>query len=90
MAVKNYDKRIFRLLSVLNMLNARKNVSPTNLSEKFKISVRSVQRDLKLINEVGFPIYKDAEKGSYYFVEEFNLGQSRLTEKEWALILTFK
>jgi predicted DNA-binding transcriptional regulator YafY len=87
MAAKDYDKKVFRLLTILNMLNARKRVVPKGLSVDFNVSLRSIQRDLKLLNESGFPIYKDST-GSYVFVEGFNLGQSRLTEKEWALLLS--
>jgi predicted DNA-binding transcriptional regulator YafY len=87
MAAKDYDKKVFRLLAILNMLNARKRVTAKDLCEEFNVSIRSIQRDLKLLNETGFPIYKDST-GSYTFVEGFNLGKSRLNEKEWALILS--
>lgn len=88
MITGNYDKRVFRLLAILNMLNARKRLVAQDLCKEFNVTVRSIQRDLKLLDETGFPIHKDPRTGSYVFVEGFNLGQSRLTEKEWALILS--
>jgi predicted DNA-binding transcriptional regulator YafY len=90
MPITNYDKKIFRLLSILNQLDKRGKVFVISLAEEFSVSVRSVQRDLKLLSEAGFPIDRDPETGAYIFVEGFQLGKSRLTEKEWALLLSFE
>lgn len=90
MVEKNYDKKIFRLLSILKKLDNRGKVRVTNLAEEFNVSERSIQRDFKLLLEVGFPIERNSETGFYCFMEGFNIGKSRLTEKEWALLLSFK
>jgi len=90
MPTSNYDKKIFRLLSILNKLNNRGKVFVKSLAEEFSVSVRSVQRDLKLLLEAGFPLDRNAETGAYTFVEGFQVGKSRLTEKEWALLLSFE
>lgn len=90
MPATNYDKKIFRLLSILNQLDNRGKVFVISLAEDFNVSVRSVQRDLKLLLEAEFPIDKDPGTGAYIFTEGFQLGKSRLTEKEWALLLSFE
>lgn len=90
MSTGNYEKKIFRLLSILNRLDNRGKVKIIDLAKEFKVSVRSIQRDFKLLSEVGFPVDRDSETCVYHFVEGFNIGKSRLSEKEWALLLSFK
>ena len=59
---KNYDKKIFRLVSILNKLNGGGKVRSIELAEEFNVSIRSVQRDLDLLNLTGFPL-DTQEKG---------------------------
>jgi len=90
MVTTNYDKKIFRLLSILNKLDRGGKVFVKSLAEEFNVNVRSVQRDLKLLGEAGFPVDKAPETGAYIFYEGFQIGKSSLTEKEWALLLSFE
>jgi len=83
-------KKIFRLLSILNQLDKRGKVFVRSLAGEFNVSVRSVQRDLKLLLETGFPVDKAPETGAYNFSEGFQIGKSTLNEKEWALLLSFE
>ncbi|OGW69651.1 MAG: hypothetical protein A2036_01720 [Omnitrophica bacterium GWA2_50_21] len=87
MAHQNYDKKIFRLLHILNRLDAGKNVAIPELAGEFNVSLRSVQRDIKLLNETGFPLVA-RENGKYSFVEGFSLKKAMLSKEE-ASILSF-
>lgn len=84
---KNYDKKIFRLVSILNKLNGGGKVRSSQLAEEFNVSIRSVQRDLDLLNLTGFPL-DTQEKGVYSFMPGFSLRKLMLTNEE-ASLLTF-
>ena len=84
---KNYDKKIFRLVSILNKLNGGGKVRSSVLAEEFNVSIRSVQRDLDLLNLTGFPL-DTPEKGVYSFMQGFSLRKLMLTNEE-ASLLTF-
>jgi len=85
---KNYDKKIFRLVSILNKLNGGGKVRSSELAEEFNVSIRSVQRDLDLLNMTGFPLDMP-EKGVYSFMPGFSLRKLMLTDEEASLLSFF-
>jgi len=84
---RDYDKKIFRLLTVLNRLDAGEKLATRQLAEEFNISIRSVQRDLELLGRAGF-LLTSPEKGTHAFEEGFSLKKMHLTNEE-ASLLTF-
>lgn len=80
----SYDKKIFRLISILNKLDAGK-VHSSKLAEAFGVSQRSIQRDLELLNMTGFPLMSQ-EKGVWEFAEGFSLRKAMLTNEEASLL----
>ena len=89
MAAKNkdYDKKLFRLVSILNKLGTRRGVATKELSEDFGVTMRTAQRDLELLNQAGFPIVT-LEDGRHGFMEGFSLKKFDITNEE-ASLLTF-
>jgi len=85
---RNYDKKIFRLWAILNKLDAGKKAYSSKLAKEFNVSIRSIQRDIELLNMVGFPV-EPVERGCYRFVEGFSLGRVMLSEEEASLIAFF-
>lgn len=87
MMTKNtsYDKKVFRLFSILNQLDSRKRVSTGELAREFNVSLRTVQRDIVLLNTTGFPI-SSLEKGYHSFMEGFSLKKMMLTKEEASLL----
>ncbi len=88
MTTKNtsYDKKVFRLLSILNQLDSCKKVSTRELAKEFNVSLRTVQRDLELLYmTTGFSI-KPLGKGYYSFNEGFSLKKLLLTTEEASLL----
>jgi len=84
--ITNYDKKVFRLLSILNQLDSRKKVSTRELAREFNVSLRTVQRDLELLYmTTGFSI-KPLGKGYYSFNEGFSLKKLLLTKEEASLL----
>ena len=87
MTAKNtsYDKKVFRLFFILNQLDSRKRVSTGELAREFNVSLRTVQRDIVLLNTTGFPIIS-FEKGYHSFMEGFSLKKMMLTKEEASLL----
>jgi len=84
---KHYDKKIFRIIYVLNKLDGGGRVSTRELAEEFNVSIRTVQRDLELVNSAGFPIVPlEGPKGTYTFLDGFSLKRMLLSEEEASLL----
>jgi Predicted transcriptional regulator len=64
--------RIDRLFGILTTLQSRKYVTGEQLAEKFEISIRTVYRDIKALNEQGIPVAFEPNKG-YFVVEGYFL-----------------
>ena len=65
MAKKQYDKKMFRLISILRHLYEGKSVRCLDLADEFNVTVRTMQRDINMLCECGFPIIFD--EGSYFY-----------------------
>jgi len=82
---KTYDKKIFRLLYILNKLDRGKRVYTRELAKEFNVSLRTVQRDIELLSMTGFPLIS-LEKGYYSFIKGFSLKKIMLSKEEASLL----
>ncbi len=64
--------RIDRLFGILLLLQSKRHVSAETIAERFEISVRTVYRDIKALNEQGVPLSFQANKG-YFIVQGYFL-----------------
>ena len=64
--------RIDRLFGILTQLQSKKFIPAEKIAERFKISVRTVYRDIKALNEQGIPISFEQTKG-YFIVQGYFL-----------------
>ncbi|SKB57193.1 HTH domain-containing protein [Parapedobacter luteus] len=64
--------RIDRLFGILTLLQSRRYVMGDQLAERFDISIRTVYRDIKALNEQGIPVGFEPNKG-YFVVEGYFL-----------------
>jgi predicted DNA-binding transcriptional regulator YafY len=79
--------RIDRLFGIVTLLQSRKFVTGEKIAEKFNISVRSVYRDIKALNEQGIPVSFEPHRG-YFIVNGYFLQPvSFSTEEANALLL---
>jgi len=65
--------RISRVVRILTILQAGKDYSAGDLSKIFKISRRTIFRDLKALQEIGVPYRYNADSGGYSIDPEFFL-----------------
>lgn len=79
--------RIDRLTAILVQLQGKKVVTAAEVAERFGISLRTVYRDVKALQEAGVPIGAEAGTG-YYIVEGYHLPPVMFDREEAAALLT--
>jgi len=79
--------RLSRLTSILTQLQAKKLVTSTELSKKYGVSIRTIYRDIRSLEDSGIPIYTEEGKG-YSLVEGYTLPPVMFTEEEAYALIT--
>ncbi len=79
--------RIDRLFGILTLLQSKKYVTGEQIAAKFNISVRSVYRDIKALNEQGIPVSFEPYRGYFVVNGYFLQPVSFSTEEANALLL---
>ncbi len=80
-------KRIARLISILTQLQSAKLVTAARLAEKFSVSVRTIYRDIKVLEQAGVPVTTEEGKG-YSLMEGYRLAPVMLNEHEANALIT--
>ena len=73
--------RIDRLFGILTLLQSKKYVPAEKIAEKFKISVRTVYRDVKALCEQGIPVSFEQNRG-YFVVQGYFLPPVSFSSEE--------
>lgn len=73
--------RVDRLFGILVMLQSRRYTQAGQLAEKFSISLRTVYRDIRALDEQGIPVSFEPSKG-YYIVPGYFLPPVSFTSDE--------
>ena len=80
-------KRISRLTAIVTQLQTKRIVTAVALASKFSVSVRTIYRDIRALEEAGIPIVTEEGKG-YTMMEHYRLPPIMFSEAEAnALIL---
>lgn len=78
--------RIDRLSAILIHLQSKKWVTAGEIADRFGMSLRTVYRDLKALEEAGVPVGAEAGKG-YFLVEGYHLPPVMFTREEAGAML---
>ncbi|MEM9935147.1 MAG: YafY family protein [Bacteroidota bacterium] len=78
--------RIDRLSAILIHLQSKKVVKAQEIADRFEISLRSVYRDIRALEEAGVPIGAEAGVG-YYLSEHYRLPPVQFTPEEASALL---
>lgn len=79
--------KLDRLVAIIMILNNRERVTARELSEKFQVSIKTIQRDMEIIERAGVPIVSfKGNGGGYGIIEEFKVNNSSMTKEEAALV----
>lgn len=77
--------RIDRLTAILIQLQSKRVVKAQEVADRFGISLRTVYRDIRALEEAGVPI--GAEAGIGYFLEDYHLPPVMFTNEEASALL---
>jgi len=73
--------RISRLTAILTQLQSKQLLTAREIAEKHHVSVRTIYRDIRTLENSGIPIVTEEGKG-YSLMQGFNLPPVMFTEKE--------
>lgn len=83
----NDTKRLSRLTAILTQLQTKRLTTATSLADKFNVSIRTIYRDIRALEQAGVPILTEDGKG-YKLMEGYKIPPVMFTEKQAnALIL---
>ena len=83
----NDTKRISRLTAIITQLQTKRLLTATELAAKFSVSIRTIYRDMRALEEAGIPIYVEEGKG-YSIMEHYRLPPVMFTESEANAFIT--
>jgi predicted DNA-binding transcriptional regulator YafY len=83
----NDTKRLTRLTAILTQLQTKKIITASYLSEKFGVSVRTIYRDMRALEQAGVPIIVEDRKG-YSLMEGYRIPPVMFTENEANALIT--
>lgn len=79
--------RISRLTAILIHLQTKRLLTSTTLAEKFGVSVRTIYRDIKTLEQAGVPILTEDGKG-YSLMEGYKIPPVMFTQDEANALIT--
>ena len=83
----NDTKRLSRLIAILTQLQTRRVITATSLAQKFGVSVRTIYRDIRALEQAGVPILTEEGIG-YSLMEGYKIPPVMFSETQAnALIL---
>lgn len=82
-----YLKKLDRVTAILTQLQSRPLVKARDLAEKFDVSIRTIYRDVKTLENAGIPIVGEAGSG-YSLMEGYKLPPVMFTKEEVLSFIT--
>ncbi len=83
----NETSRLSRLTAIITLLQTKRIVTATEISSKFGVSVRTIYRDVRALEEAGIPIFVEDGKG-YSLMEGYRIPPVMFTEGEANALIT--
>lgn len=80
-------KRLSRLTAILTQMQSRRLITALKLAEKFDVTVRTIYRDIRALEDAGVPIYTEEGRG-YSLMEGYRIPPVMFTEDEANAIIT--
>jgi predicted DNA-binding transcriptional regulator YafY len=85
--MENDTSRLSRLTAILTQLQTKRLLTATEMAKTFNISVRTIYRDIRALEEAGVPIFTEEGKG-YSLMEGYRLPPVMFTESEANALIT--
>ncbi|WP_217603408.1 YafY family protein [Chitinophaga sp. GbtcB8] len=74
-------KRLSRLTAILTQLQTKRILTAPELAAKFSVSIRTIYRDIRALEQAGVPVLTEEGKG-YSLMEHYRLPPVMFTESE--------
>ena len=84
---ENETKRLSRLTAILTQLQTKRLLTSTELANKFSVSVRTIYRDIRALEQAGVPIITEEGKG-YSLTEGYKIPPVMFTESQANALIT--
>lgn len=81
--------RLSRLTAIITQLQSKKIVTASYLAERHNVSVRTIYRDIRTLEQSGIPIITEEGKG-YSIMEGYHLPPVLFTEEEANALITIE
>ncbi|WDV46263.1 YafY family protein [Clostridiaceae bacterium M8S5] len=79
--------KIYRLLSIINIMLNKELVTAKYLAEKHEVSIKTIQRDIETLNMAGIPVFsKKGIKGGYGILDSYKFDTKLLSTQEVNLL----
>lgn len=82
-------KRLSRLTAILTRLQTKRLVTAAELSARFGVSLRTIYRDIRALEEAGVPVITEEGRG-YLLMEHYRLPPVAFTEQEANALIAAK
>ncbi len=79
--------QLSRLISILTLLKSKRILTATELSNKFDVSIRTIYRDIRKLEESGVPIITIEGRG-YSLMDGYSVAPVQFTEKQANALIT--
>ncbi|SFG55441.1 helix-turn-helix transcriptional regulator [Pedobacter insulae] len=83
----NDTKRLSRLTAILTQLQTKKLITAAELAKKHNVSIRTIYRDIRALEQGGIPIFTDEGKG-YSLLDGYRMPPISFTESEANALVT--
>lgn len=79
--------QLSRLISILTLLKSKRLLTSTELAERYNVSIRTIYRDIRKLEEAGIPIISVEGKG-YSLMDGYFVAPVQFTEKQANALIT--
>ena len=79
--------QLSRLIAILTLLRSKRLLTATELSNKFNVSIRTIYRDIRKLEEAGIPVTTIEGRG-YSLMEGYTVAPVQFTEKQANALIT--
>ena len=79
--------QLSRLISILTLLKSKRILTATELSKKYDVSIRTIYRDIRKLEESGIPIVTIEGRG-YSLMDDYTVPPVQFTEKQANALIT--
>lgn len=83
----NDTKRLSRLTAILTQLQTKRLWTATGLADRFSVSIRTIYRDIRALEQAGVPIVTEDGKG-YTLMEGYSVPPVMFTEAQANALIT--